>query len=84
MLLWIQGEDLWSAPGRNLCGLYPAVRAAVQVLRVGLTALAGWSATMSGNRIQTWNGKPLSPGEIVILPWVLGWATSSRCSLSND
>jgi peptidoglycan/xylan/chitin deacetylase (PgdA/CDA1 family) len=38
----------------------------------GLTALAGWSATMSGNRIQTWNGKPLSPGEIVILHWVPG------------
>jgi peptidoglycan/xylan/chitin deacetylase (PgdA/CDA1 family) len=40
--------------------------------RAGLTALAGWSATMSGNRIQTWNGKPLSPGEIVILHWVPG------------
>jgi peptidoglycan/xylan/chitin deacetylase (PgdA/CDA1 family) len=40
--------------------------------RGGLTALAGWSATMSGNRIQTWDGKPLSPGEIVILHWVPG------------
>jgi peptidoglycan/xylan/chitin deacetylase (PgdA/CDA1 family) len=40
--------------------------------RAGLTALAGWSATMSGNRIQTWNGKPLGPGEIVILHWVPG------------
>ena len=38
----------------------------------GLTALAGWSATMSGNRIQTWNGKPLRPGEIIILHWVPG------------
>ena len=27
---------------------------------------------MSGNHIQTWNGKPLSPGEIVILHWVPG------------
>jgi hypothetical protein len=27
---------------------------------------------MSGNRIETWNGKPLSPGEIVILHWVPG------------
>ena len=44
----------------------------VAAARAGLTALAGWSATMSGNRIQTWNGKPLSPGEIVILHWVPG------------
>ena len=44
----------------------------VTAARGGLTALAGWSATMSGNRIQTWNGKPLSPGEIVILHWVPG------------
>jgi peptidoglycan/xylan/chitin deacetylase (PgdA/CDA1 family) len=44
----------------------------VAAARGGLTALAGWSATMSGNRIQTWNGKPLSPGEIVILHWVPG------------
>jgi peptidoglycan/xylan/chitin deacetylase (PgdA/CDA1 family) len=35
----------------------------------GLSALAGWSATMSGDSVQTWNGKPLSPGEIVILHW---------------
>ncbi len=40
--------------------------------RAGLAALAGWSATMSGNRVETWNGKPLSPGEIVILHWVPG------------
>ena len=40
--------------------------------RGGLTALAGWSATMTGDRIQTWNGKPLSAGEIVILHWVPG------------
>jgi peptidoglycan/xylan/chitin deacetylase (PgdA/CDA1 family) len=35
----------------------------------GLTALAGWSATMSGDSVQTWDSKPLSPGEIVILHW---------------
>jgi peptidoglycan/xylan/chitin deacetylase (PgdA/CDA1 family) len=29
----------------------------VAAARAGLTALAGWSATMSGNRIQTWDGK---------------------------
>ena len=44
----------------------------VAAARGGLTALAGWSATMSGDKIQTWNGKPLSPGEIVILHWVPG------------
>jgi peptidoglycan/xylan/chitin deacetylase (PgdA/CDA1 family) len=44
----------------------------VAAAQAGLTALAGWSATMSGNRIQTWNGKPLSPGEIIILHWVPG------------
>ena len=44
----------------------------VAAARGGLTALAGWSATMSGNRIQTWDGKPLRPGEIVILHWVPG------------
>jgi Polysaccharide deacetylase len=44
----------------------------VAAAHAGLTALAGWSATMSGNRIQTWNGEPLSPGEIVILHWVPG------------
>jgi peptidoglycan/xylan/chitin deacetylase (PgdA/CDA1 family) len=44
----------------------------VAAARAGLTALAGWSATMSGNRIETWNGKPLSPGDIVILHWVPG------------
>jgi peptidoglycan/xylan/chitin deacetylase (PgdA/CDA1 family) len=44
----------------------------VAAARAGLTDLAGWSATMSGSRIQTWNGKPLSPGEIVILHWVPG------------
>ena len=44
----------------------------VAAARGGLAALAGWSATMSGDRIQTWDGKPLVPGEIVILHWVPG------------
>ena len=43
--------------------------AEVAAARGGLTALAGWSVTMSGDRVQTWNGKPLSPGEIVLLHW---------------
>jgi peptidoglycan/xylan/chitin deacetylase (PgdA/CDA1 family) len=59
------------AVGRPPYGAFdPTVE--VAAARAGLTALAGWSATMSGNRIQTWNGKPLSPGEIVILHWVPG------------
>ena len=44
----------------------------VAAARGGLTALAGWSATMSGSKIQTWNGKKLTAGEIVILHWVPG------------
>jgi peptidoglycan/xylan/chitin deacetylase (PgdA/CDA1 family) len=50
---------------------YGAFDRAVEVAaaRGGLTALAGWSATMSGDRIKTWDGKPLSPGEIVLLHW---------------
>jgi hypothetical protein len=35
----------------------------------GLRALAGWSATVNRNRIRTWNGKGLKPGEIVLLRW---------------
>jgi peptidoglycan/xylan/chitin deacetylase (PgdA/CDA1 family) len=59
------------AVGRPPYGAFNST-AEVAAARAGLTALAGWSATMSGNRIQTWNGKPLSPGEIVILHWVPG------------
>jgi len=44
-------------------------RVEVAAARGGLTALAGWSATMSGDRVKTWDGKPLSPGEIVLLHW---------------
>jgi peptidoglycan/xylan/chitin deacetylase (PgdA/CDA1 family) len=38
----------------------------------GLTALVGWSATVTSNRIRTWNGKALKPGEIVLLHWAPG------------
>jgi peptidoglycan/xylan/chitin deacetylase (PgdA/CDA1 family) len=50
---------------------YGAFNHAVEVAaaRGGLTALAGWSATMSGRRVLTWDSKPLSPGEIVLLHW---------------
>ena len=59
------------AVGRPPYGAFDR-RVEVAAARAGLTALAGWSATMSGSRIETWNGKPLSPGEIVILHWVPG------------
>ena len=32
----------------------------------------GWSATAASTGIQTWNGKKLEPGEIVLLHWVPG------------
>ena len=51
----------------------PAVQAAAY--RAGLKALVGWSATVAGNHIQTWNGAPLEPGEIVLLHW----QPSGRC-----
>jgi peptidoglycan/xylan/chitin deacetylase (PgdA/CDA1 family) len=47
-------------------------RVEVAAARGRLLALAGWSATMSGDTIQTWDGKPLHAGEIVILHWVPG------------
>jgi len=41
--------------------------------RGGLKALVGWSATMDDHdRVRTWDGKALEPGEIVILHWVPG------------
>ena len=53
---------------------YGAVNHRVEVAaaRGKLLALAGWSATMSGDTIQTWDGRPLRAGEIVILHWVPG------------
>jgi peptidoglycan/xylan/chitin deacetylase (PgdA/CDA1 family) len=38
----------------------------------GLRALVGWSALVNRNRIRTWNGKGLKPGEIVLLRWSPG------------
>jgi len=35
----------------------------------GLKILVGWSAAVTRDRIQTWNGKGLEPGEIVLLHW---------------
>ena len=44
----------------------------VAAARGGLLALAGWSASMSGDTIRTWDGRPLRAGEIIILHWVPG------------
>jgi hypothetical protein len=40
--------------------------------RGGLKILVGWSAVADGGGIRTWDGKPLRPGEIVLLHWVPG------------
>lgn len=40
--------------------------------RGGLQVLVGWSASVGHDRIATWDGKPLEPGEIVLLHWVPG------------
>ena len=63
------GKD--PAMGRPPYGAFdPAVAAAAY--RAGLSALVGWSATAASTGIQTWNGKKLEPGEIVIMHWVPG------------
>jgi peptidoglycan/xylan/chitin deacetylase (PgdA/CDA1 family) len=40
--------------------------------RGGLKILVGWSAVADSDGIHTWDGKPLMPGEIVLLHWVPG------------
>ena len=42
----------------------------------GLKYLVGWSARADRNRIRTWNGKDLRPGEIVLMSWTRTWATN--------
>jgi peptidoglycan/xylan/chitin deacetylase (PgdA/CDA1 family) len=57
--------------GRPPYGAFdPTVEAAAY--RGGLTALVGWSATATSAGVQTWNGKPLEAGEIVLLHWLPG------------
>jgi hypothetical protein len=34
--------------------------------------LVGWSATADSDGVQTWDGRPLTAGEIVLLHWVPG------------
>jgi peptidoglycan/xylan/chitin deacetylase (PgdA/CDA1 family) len=67
------GRWLGQAPvmGRPPYGaMDAAVRAAAY--RAGLKCLVGWSAIMAGDHIQTWDGRALKPGEIVLLHWVPG------------
>ena len=67
------GRWLGQAPamGRPPYGAFdPTVQAAAH--RAGLTFLVGWSATVVGDHIQTWNGRKLEAGEIVLLHWVPG------------
>jgi peptidoglycan/xylan/chitin deacetylase (PgdA/CDA1 family) len=40
--------------------------------RGGLKILVGWSAVADSDGLHTWDGKPLRPGEIVLLHWVPG------------
>jgi peptidoglycan/xylan/chitin deacetylase (PgdA/CDA1 family) len=57
--------------GRPPYGAFdPTVQAAAY--RGGLKALVGWSATVDSHGIQTWDGRPLTAGEIVLLHWVPG------------
>ena len=57
--------------GRPPYGAFnPVVQAAAY--RGGLKTLVGWSATADSDGIHTWNGRPLEPGEIVLLHWVPG------------
>jgi peptidoglycan/xylan/chitin deacetylase (PgdA/CDA1 family) len=44
----------------------------VAAYRGGLRVLVGWSATMTSSGLSTWDGRPLEPGEIVLLHWVPG------------
>ena len=67
------GRWLGRAPvmGRPPYGAFdPTVQAAAY--RGGLKALVGWSATVDTDGIQTWDGRPLTAGEIVLLHWVPG------------
>jgi peptidoglycan/xylan/chitin deacetylase (PgdA/CDA1 family) len=66
--LWFGQDPLM---GRPPYGAFdPAVQAAAY--QAGLTTLVGWSATVDRDRILTWDGKTLEPGEIVLLHWVPG------------
>jgi peptidoglycan/xylan/chitin deacetylase (PgdA/CDA1 family) len=74
-LQWAQarlalGRWVGQAPvmGRPPYGAFDRTVAAA-AYRARLKALVGWSATVSSSGVQTWNGKRLEPGEIVLLHW---------------
>ena len=64
------GRWLGKAPvmGRPPYGAFDRTVAAA-AYRAGLKALVGWSASVGSAGVQTWNGKPLEPGDIVLLHW---------------
>jgi peptidoglycan/xylan/chitin deacetylase (PgdA/CDA1 family) len=64
------GRWLGKAPvmGRPPYGGFDRTVAAA-AYRGGLKALVGWSATVSSAGVHTWDGKPLEPGDIVLLHW---------------
>ena len=65
---WLGGEPALGRPPYGATD--PTVAAAAY--RAGLKALVGWSATVTSQGVQTWDGKGLAPGEIVLLHWVPG------------
>jgi peptidoglycan/xylan/chitin deacetylase (PgdA/CDA1 family) len=69
----VLGKWLGHTPvmGRPPYGAFdPTVEAAAY--RGGLKVLVGWSATVTSDGIQTWNGQRLEAGEIVLLHWIPG------------
>jgi peptidoglycan/xylan/chitin deacetylase (PgdA/CDA1 family) len=64
------GRWVGKAPvmGRPPYGAFDRAVAAA-AYRAGLKALVGWSATVSSAGVHTWDGKPLEPGDIVLLHW---------------
>ena len=43
-----------------------------EAARAGIKYVVMWDAVMSGGKLSTYNGGPLSPGDIVLLHWVPG------------
>ena len=54
--------------GRPPYGAFDRTVAAA-AYRAGLKALVGWSASVGSAGVKTWNGRPLEPGDIVLLHW---------------
>lgn len=69
----VLGRWLGTGPvmGRPPYGAFDRTVAAA-AYRARLKALVGWSATVGSSGVQTWDGKKLEPGDIVLLHWVPG------------